>query len=503
MAFRQVSVSPSEIFNIYRQPGVDLGKGISTASEELGTGVTNYIKKKDQLAKEADAVNLLHDVKNVGFDNILGAIKNGKNADLAVNLYQLGISKSAAERQNKLADIQLRRAAAEDEVIGKHGWDLLEFGAKAGGPIQITPDQEIVKLVPDEEANKKLDDQNEFERAIRESGRVVNDNDQIIDSNAIFDEPTPKANLFKEVRTTVPGKSVDVAKDLADYRKAHPELANLDKTSFIQILDTIEKAKISAGQSARNYIDNETRKENAAQREQNALLIQRLRNEGSLETQGLRNQGALDAQDLRNTGAMDRLKATNTAADERLDKQLKGAKSIAEMKDATARWAKDAELNLRKEIGGAKTKVAADKLMSSTFDGIYKRIQKDVSEKVIQGLVPGTTSTAPGMLDGAAYWKNLGNFSSDMVKQYALKMKDEAGFYTFLIRQYMTTDSGGIVPGVDDAAINAITDIKKLDASTVEDPELKAFLSSIGGKVNHDRFKKFLNEAKSWADRTR
>ncbi len=409
--FHNIPVQPESMFNVYAKQLGSLPEGIGQFAGSLAEGIMRYQKQN----AEADA---LHNFATQGY---VGMMKNatGKNAEFAKSLASVGIAQSQLEMEQKKNNLIMQQMQNENELYGKHGWDLVGGLAAAIGKVEV--DNPTAGHVETDEAT----------------------------GTSTWVPGTPgKTTLY------------DATQQLKDIQERFKDVP-LTKTAVGEISDVLQRGYAGAISRA-NRLEIEQGKtpqvppevktvqdynkfmlKEAAKRgfnpdqldtdEQGRLMLP----SGAPQGKGWDVFGQEDKLTLEAKRAEDRSKLATqyiTAANNRFEKQqIANTTARALMMDYHREQL--ALQKARDDASDASSKTRITELKRKNREGYYKNfydiIQTDMRDQTDKygDIIPGTSA-------GKAYWRALGSldFTPDEIGEYLSYYPDENAVMTYVIR---------------------------------------------------------------------
>lgn len=473
MAFRQINVSPGEMYNSYAHVNDGLIQGIHQFGAEL----------KDIAGKVSQA-NLMHKFNVSNWQQVFRDATPG-SVDLAQNLAKIGMAHD--EQQLEFAHKAAADAAraSEDRLFENHGWDFLDSMARLQGSVSV-PDHTVTEEIGGPDGEKRLG-------TYRVSGQTLWD----------------------------PSKAV------ADLREAYKDMP-LSKTAVAELSDILQKGYQNATQLAWRTMNDTTRRDLAADANETKVEIAGQNNQTRKDIAATKASGeTADAKDVIAFNSKQRLLASENGvgydelkpdATGRLQppERVRSAggwdafKASNEMKKQKDRLAYERETRLlvqdeAQNFEREKAKIAAEskdadvaqKEIAKRYADLRRRIHSDLTEKTIYAFdekgKPANVRV-PGDKPGEAYWRRLAPYTTKDIMAFAVSQSDEYGYFTWLIKRNMN-EGGGIAPSIPPSVQMDLAQLKVL-AETSTDAAVKAYAQSIVKTATFENFKKFLDEAR-------
>ena len=463
MAFRQIAVSPAEMY-----------QSAAHVNDGLVQGIQQFDAEFKEISGKLSEANLLHKFNVNNWQQVFKDATPG-SVGLAKNLAQIGIAHdSFTLEQQKVAAIQAARDS-EDNLYKTHGWDFVDTMAQMQGSVAL-PDREITEELTDPESGMKQ------VGSYTEPGKVLWD---------------PKSVVAK-------------------LRAAYGDMP-LSKSAVAELSDLMQKGYSSASTLAwhtlndttrRDISDNtlQTRRDLAANKPTPASPEEKDTLAFNSKQRILAAANGVNFDELvpdktgrlqpparvRAAGGWDSFK--QNALKQRMTDRLGYEREtrVLIQKQAQEFQSKKAEAAL-----DAKDKTALQRETDKRYADLRKHIEGDMTDKEIfdydasgeKKIIP-----IPGDEAGTAYWRRLSAYTSADIMNFAVGQRDENALYTWLTKTYMIDPATGrigetIPPGVDEALSN----LARAATSSTND-QFRAFASSVDKSVSLPKFKQFLRD---------
>ena len=462
MAFRSTNISIGDVFRTAAAPGEALSQGIDKIGAGLAGVVKSYKDAEKKRKADADAINLLHAAQSGDVNNLFAHATNADNADLALNLAKVLMTKQAHD-----ADLALRQAAltekatkdkADRDFVGKHGFDLLSAIQK---DLLLSPEVKASEWVP------KVDPATG--QPVMQDGEPVLEQRERLISPALTQE-NPLYRVVQQLKAEGATLTPDILRSLLKQ--------NDDFTESAMRIARERGLNVRSGEAAtraglRGVLD-------VAKEEQ--------RQSGNLERDDARQQGRLEAIHARADEIIEQIEARGAQA-----------QNLQEREQAFQAAQRDQDRTLRERLAslrqGGKTDLA-EREKAAHIRAIRTLIERDRTDKESGGV---KFKADPA---GKAYWRRLGSRGDDFVSEYGATQQDENALFTYLIKQFLTDDLSGA------KAIDTSTNLPRIreildrlqKSKDSDDPKEKKAAAMVGSGDAMKRFMDFLREVDAYVD---
>jgi len=461
MAFRSTNISIGDVFRTAAAPG----QAMADSVDKINLGLMGVVKAhKDAAEKrkeEEERVALGQAAKSGDIASLFNHVKDKDNADLALNLSKVLMTKQAHE-----SDLALRAAAlteknakdkAKREFVGKHGLDLL---SAIRPDLLVSPEIKTTELVP----------------KIGSDGQPVMENGQ-----PVF-----------ETRERLVAPAITEKNPLYDVvQRLKAEGVQLTPEMFDDLREENERFTEAAIKIARERGLNQRSAEGATRAGLRGVLDvakEEQKQSGNLERDAEKQKDRLETIEARSGEIIEQIEARGAQA-----------KSQQEREHAFDAAQKELDRQLRASLAAAREggkPDIAEREKAAHIRATRTLIERDRTDKMSAGV------KSKGDTAGKAYWRRLGSRGEDFVYEYGASQQDENALFTYLVKTWLTDDLSGSKAIDTSANLPKIKEVleRLQSAKNSSDPKEKRAAAMIGSGDAMKRFLDFLREVDAFVD---